>query len=42
MANNLKLEVFRISLKKKNASKQALYNFKDLYDCIDKGKKNCV
>jgi hypothetical protein len=39
MATNLKLEVFRISLKKKNASKLALYNFKELFDCIDKDKK---
>lgn len=39
MATNLKLEIFRISLKKKNASKTALYNFKDLFDCIDKDKK---
>lgn len=39
MATNLKLEIFRISLKKKNASKQALYNFKELFDCIDKDKE---
>lgn len=39
MATNLKMEIFRISLKKKNASKQALYNYKELFDCIDKDKK---
>lgn len=39
MATNLKLEVFRISLKKKNASKLALYDFKELFDCISKDKK---
>lgn len=39
MASNLKLEIFRISLKKKNCSNTALYNYKVLFDTIDKDKK---
>lgn len=30
MASNLKLEIFRISLKKKNGRNNALYNYKEL------------
>lgn len=39
MASNLKLEIFRISLKKKNGRNNALYNYKELFDLIDKNKE---
>lgn len=41
MATKLKLEIFRVSLKKKNGRNVALYNFKELFDNINNlSKKN--
>jgi hypothetical protein len=39
MAVNLKLEIFRISLKKKGGSNDALFNFNILFGNLDKDKK---